>query len=279
MLLAVSLAALLAVALILPAPVAAQEETTGQAQTAKKTENGAGKQQVVQGGGQQAADSADETDRQGGARAATTLQDATAVITKDESDDSVDRIEIDVAGCEVEEKGASVTVDDGDSSATFTNAPDVAATAPDEIEATLEATEDQVLITGIDSDLNSGFGDSGTGEVTSSSGITCGRDAAAAANEEDEADDQADEDLEDLDCDELLVLFRGESSSGEQYEDAAAFADAEVRAQVEVCLKKEVINEPDDDLPDTGGPSLLALAILGVVSAAAGLSVIRGGQR
>jgi hypothetical protein len=34
-----------------------------------------------------------------------------------------------------------------------------------------------------------------------------------------------------------------------------------------------------EDLPDTGGPPLLALAALGVVPAAAGMSVIRGGRR
>ncbi len=67
----------------------------------------------------------------------------------------------------------------------------------------------------------------------------------------------------------------------EQYADAAFFADSEVRAQVEVCLEKEIVEgtAADEDLPDTGGPSLLALAVLGFVSAAAGLSVIRGGWR
>ncbi len=89
------------------------------------------------------------------------------------------------------------------------------------------------------------------------------------------------DDLQDLGCEDLLVLFRGESSSGQQYEDSAVFADSEVRAQVEVCLKKEIVEgtAADENLPDTGGLSLLALAVLGVVSAAAGLSVIRGGQR
>ncbi len=79
----------------------------------------------------------------------------------------------------------------------------------------------------------------------------------------------------------MLVLFRGESSSGQQYEDSAVFADSEVRARVEVCLEREIVAGTgiDEDLPDTGGPSLLALVVLGFVSAAAGLSVIRGGRR
>ena len=48
-----------------------------------------------------------------------------------------------------------------------------------------------------------------------------------------------------------------------------------------MCLEGEIIKgtAADEDLPDTGGLPLLALAVLGVVSAAAGLSVIRGGRR
>ena len=77
------------------------------------------------------------------------------------------------------------------------------------------------------------------------------------------------------------MLFRGGSSSEQQYEDAAAFADSGVRAQIEVCLEEEIVEGTvaDEDLPDTGGLPLLALAVVGVVSAAAGLSVIRGGRR
>ena len=48
-----------------------------------------------------------------------------------------------------------------------------------------------------------------------------------------------------------------------------------------MCLEEEVVEGTvaDEDLPDTGGLSLLALAVVGVVSAAAGLSVIRGRRR
>nr|MBA2619538.1 hypothetical protein [Rubrobacter sp.] len=92
---------------------------------------------------------------------------------------------------------------------------------------------------------------------------------------------KAADELQDLSCDELLVLFRAESSSGQQYGDASGFADSEVRAQIEVCLEEEIVEgtAADGDLPDTGGLSLIGLAVLGVVSAAAGLSVIRGGRR
>jgi hypothetical protein len=116
----------------------------------------------------------------------------------------------------------------------------------------------------------------------------------AADNEgTDSADNgtRTDEDLADLSCDELLALFRGEGSSGQQYGagsgsrqqygDATIFADADVRARIEVCLEREIVAGTgiDEDLPDTGGVSLLALAVLGMVSVAAGLSVIRGGRR
>jgi LPXTG-motif cell wall-anchored protein len=122
------------------------------------------------------------------------------------------------------------------------------------------------------------------GKVVRSGGIVCddsgggqrANDANTAADDDNTA--QAD-DLENLGCEELLVLFRGESGSGAQYADAAAFAEADVRAQVEVCLKKEIVDGPDGNLPNTGGLSLLALAVLGAASAAAGLSVIRGGRR
>jgi hypothetical protein len=76
------------------------------------------------------------------------------------------------------------------------------------------------------------------------------------------------------------VLFRAEASA-QQYGDASGFADADVRAQIEVCLEEEIVEgtAADEDLPDTGGLSLIGLAVLGIVSAAACLSVIRGGRR
>lgn len=108
-----------------------------------------------------------------------------------------------------------------------------------------------------------------------------GGDEGGAANAGGDENEIAADDLKELSCDELLVLFRAESGSEAQYGDAAVFADSEVRAQVEVCLEREIVKgtAADEDLPDTGGLPLLALAVLGVVSAAAGLSVIRGGRR
>ena len=287
-LVAMSLVALLALALA--APVAAQEETTSQAQTATKAEGGSGKQeQPVQGAEQQAEGSSEEAGTPTTARAADTLQGADALIIEDGSDEdrTVDRIEVDAADCEVD-KGAVVTVQgDSGESASFTNAPDDGTRDGDEVDATIVAETDQVII-GVadDAALSSEFGTEDSdedGTVTSSTGITCGRDAGAAAADADDDDGNGAkdvDDLEDLSCEELLVLFRG-GSSGQQYEDAAVFADSGVRAQVEVCLEEEIVEgtAADEDLPDTGGLSLLALAVLGVVSAAAGLSVIRGRRR
>ncbi len=279
-LVAISLAALLVLAWALAPPAAAQEETTALA-TEETTAASEGKEasrkqeQAVQAGGQQAA-----------ARATESLQGAEARIIEDQSDDDdelVDRIEIDAAGCEVEEKGAAVTVDDEDGEPeTFTNAPDTSVTNADEVEATVELVRDQVVIeVPDDANLDSGFGAKDTeetGTVSAVTGITCGRDAGEGTEDADNENDANDtDDLQNLSCAELLVLFRSEG----QYDDASGFADSDVRAQVEVCLEEEILQgtAADEELPDTGGLSLTALAVLGVVSAGAGLAVIRGGRR
>lgn len=281
MLVVIFLVSLLALVLALVAPVTAQEETTAlpanKAQTVTEGKNAPGRQeQSVQGSGQQAEGSAEEADAPTTARAADTLQGAE--VTIESSGDTVERIEIATADCNVD-KGATVTVkDENEVSQTFTNIGDVTA----EGAASIKATEDQLLITDIERDLNNGFGTSNIEEVTDSAGITCGRDDGGngnAANEDDENggdETKTTDDLEDLSCDDLLVLFRAESSGEQQY-----FSDADVRAQIEVCLKEEIVKgtAADEDLPDTGGVSLLAVAVLGVVSAAAGLSVIRGGRK
>lgn len=287
-LLAASLAAMLTLALALAAPVAAQEqETTSGAQTATRGKDTFGKQeQVVQGSGQEA----EEDDERAAARASESLPRSEALIIDDDSDGTADRIEIDAVGCTVD-KGAVLTVEDesGDSAA-FTNAPDVNRDAG-EVEATIEPVGDQVVVEIVGDDLPADFGPEGdtedeAGTVTSSTGVACDRAAAANTENENAAEDENEEDatrtadeLASLSCADLLVLFRAESGSGQQYGDADVFADGDVRAQVEVCLKKEIVSGPDGKLPKTGGLSLLALAVLGVVSAAAGLSVIRGGQR
>jgi len=290
---AMALVALLVLAL--SAPVAAQEETTVRTtngtQTVTKDRGAADNQEEpVQGGEQQTEDSAEEAGAQADERAADTLQGADALIIKDDSDGAVDRIEIDAADCVVEEKSATVTVNDEEGNPeTFTNAPDDGVRDADDVEATIVPETDRVIIdVADDANPNPAFSPDDAdeeGRVASSTGVACGRDDdgnnAAGGDENRAANTKNNEDLEDLSCEELLVLFRGGSSSGQQYEDAAVFADSGVRAQIEVCLEEEVVEGTvaDEDLPDTGGLSLLALAVVGVVSAAAGLSVIRGRRR
>lgn len=283
-LVAMSLAALLALALAVPAD--AQEETTAQTanetQAVTKDKDASGKpEQSVQGAGQQAGDATEEGDEQAAARTTDSLQDAAVTIETD-SDGTANRIEIAAADCDVD-KGATVTVSDGDTSETFVDAVDPGG----DVAATIESSQDQIVVDDFQLDSsNFGAGGNEDAEVTGSTGITCGRDAAANTENENDDENGGDDtktadDLENLNCDDLLVLFRAESSSGQQYGAASGFADSEVRAQVEVCLEKEIVQgtAADEDLPDTGGLSLIGLAVLGVVSAVAGLSVIRGGRR
>jgi hypothetical protein len=291
-LVAMALVALLVLALA--APVAAQEETTvrttnGTQTVTKDKGASANQEEPVQGGEQQTEDPAEEAGAQADERAADTLQGADALIIKDDSDGAVGRIEIDAADCVVEEKSATVTVNDEEGNPeTFMNAPDDGVRDADDVEATIVPETDRVIIdVADDANPNPAFSPDDAdeeGRVASSTGVACGRDDgnnAAGGDENRAANTKNNEDLEDLSCEELLVLFRGGSSSGQQYEDAAIFADSGVRAQIEVCLEEEVVEGTvaDEDLPDTGGLPLLALAVVGVVSAAAGLSVIRGGRR
>lgn len=295
MLIAMSLAALLVLALTLAAPVAAQDETTAQTvdetQAVKKDKDASSdepEQSVQEGGPQTESDPDEQAGTQTTTRATDPLQEAE--VTIESPGGTVERIEIAAAGCDIG-KGATVTVDDGNSNpVTFV---DGVVRGDDDVTANIEATQDQVVIDGFDAEDLGGFGAEGNeeGEVTDSTGITCGRDAGEAAADDAAADDatedgtteddaKAADELQELRCDELLVLFRAEGSA-QQYGDASGFADSDVRAQIEVCLEEEIVEgtAADGDLPDTGGLSLIGLVVLGVVSAAAGLSVIRGGRR
>lgn len=250
---AISLAVLLVLAWTLAAPAAAQQ-----------TED------VTQRGDDEAA-----------GRATESLQGAEALIIEDVADETVDRIEIAATDCEVE-KGAVVTVE-GESgrAATFTNAPDDGTRDADEVDATIEPTEDQVIIEVTDDTNLDTFGTedaSEDGTVSSFTGITCGREAGGAAAGDGNGNGEKD-DLENLSCDKLLVLFRGGGQG--QYGDADILTNRDARARIEVCLKKEIVQgtAADGNLPDTGGLSLIGVAALGAATAVAALSVIRGGRR
>jgi hypothetical protein len=204
----------------------------------------------------------------------------------DNTNSPPDLIVVSANDCTVDadDSAVSITIEDGDgTSARFVDGQKaVTITAPNgrpEIQGpAADFIGDHAVSTS-----DPGFETDGDYTVASSEGVTCARTGGGQPGDDEEAgradDARTAGELASLGCDELLVLFRSEGSSGQQYEDAAAFTDRDVRAQVEVCLKREIVNAPDDDLPDTGGVSLLALAVLGFVSAAAGLSVIRGGRR
>lgn len=218
-----------------------------------------------------------------------------ATLQDTDNDQNVDRISIPVAGCEIDD-GATVRVRDADGTRI---------TLIDERNVDIEATQNRVTIQGANpngdiegstqnpNDSNGDFGGpdaTADGEVLNSSGITCRRDADSNNAEDDNnAESGANEDnartadeLRNLSCEELLVLFRAGGSSGQgQYGDAVALADADVQARIEVCLEQEIVQDTaaGKDLPNTGGVSLVGLAVLGIVSAAAGLSMIRAGRR
>ena len=140
------------------------------------------KQSVQQGAQQTQADPAEDDDMQATARAATTLNGQPARITESTSDQDeiVDRIVVSVAGCEVA-SDASVVVEDNDGTrVTLINGQNVTIT-PDDDALTIVGNDAGGNLT--DLDQNGGdqqFGTEGevvTGEIVSSSGISCNRDA------------------------------------------------------------------------------------------------------
>jgi hypothetical protein len=212
-------------------------------------------------------------------RASDSLQGANARIIEetDDGDGKVDRIEITAADCQVD-PDATITIEDVDpTSETFTNG-----TSGTGIAATIKAEQDRIVVDDISEEVSDDFGREGAtdqGTVAESTGIVCGsgRDADDDGNGNDGDGVQSAGDLLNISCEDLLGLFR--SGTG-QYGDAALFADPEVRERVEKCLEEEVVADTaaDDDLPDTGGVSLLWLAVLGAVAAVAALAVIRPGR-
>lgn len=283
MLVAAFSVALLALTFVFAVPAKAQDTITGSQYTPSE--------EMAQ------ADAAGED----GSRAATDPGGETARITESttDTDEIVDRLVVPATDCEVG-TDASVLVEDSDGTQVrLTNGENVTITA-DADAVTIEGTAAGGNLRGINASGGdeSQFGREGEtveGEIVNSTGITCGRDATTGTGvtdtgttdtdttDTDTTDDTARtaDDLQDLSCEELLAQFRAGSGSAAQYGDAVALADADVQARIEVCLEQEVVEgtAAGEDLPDTGGVSLLGLAVLGIVSAAAGLSVIRGGRR
>jgi hypothetical protein len=218
---------------------------------------------------------------------ATDAAGETARITESTADDDeiVDRIVVAAGDCRVGSDASVVVEDDDGTQARLTDGGNVRITA-DADAITIVGTGDGGNIRGIDaSGGDRQFGTEGEtveGQVVSSTNVRCGRDDTGDDNATDDDNGNGAEidDLENLDCDELLVLFRGEGQ-GQYGNDGTAvdLNDSQVRAQIEVCLEREIVNEPGGKLPKTGGLSLIGVAVLGAATAVAGLSVIRGGRR
>lgn len=308
-LIAISFAVLLSLTLLLAAPLEAQktDETEITAQTSDVTAtvtkdggttaqagdvtattakaNGAAEQSVQQGGQQAQADSAGEDESQTTARAADPLANEPARITEasDDGDSTIaNRIVTADVDCEVSE-GATLTVSGADGT-------QVRLTDGGNVDITQRQNQIVVVGTAEDGNLDgvnaSGeFGPSNgteTGTVVRSTGITCDRDVDdndAGGGNGDGNTGNGGGDTDNLECDELLQQFR--SKGDDQYGDEDLFVDVDVRKQLIVCLEEEVVGNTaaDEQLPDTGGLSLLGLAALGLVSAVVGASVIRGARR
>ena len=247
----------------------AREEHTVAA--AQQTPSAEPKQAVQQGGQQAGAGNSSQTVGRA------TPQGVSAQITEsaEDEDNIVDGITLAAEGCEVA-SNASVVVEDNDGTRVrLTNNQNVTI-EPDDQVVRIEGNGTGGNLGGPSGGITSEGGQFGTvgqtvtGEVVSSTGITACDRANGGENNGNTADNNDDDDLN---CDQLLRRFRG--ASGNQY------LDVDVTNQILVCLAQEVDQdtEADEDLPDTGGPSLIGFAVLGVVSALVGVSLVRGGRR
>lgn len=303
-LLAACAAILLALTLLLAAPAAAHEnhedheETTMQAaeETTATAENAepAGKDreptttavqseesvakaqntgdesgQEAQGSGQRTpADATEDDGRQTAARAVGPLANATARLTDDDENDGVEQVTIEADDCNPPRAAdSSVTIRIGglprvinDTQNNFTFGDEQIVIEPVDGVENIEDQDEDPLDT-----------EAGIGKVIDSSGIVCSR--ADDGEDSDNGNSANGDDNGDLDCDALLRRFR--EADGDQY------VAVDVRSQILVCLEQEVDQDTaaDEDLPDTGGPSLIGLVVLGVVSALAGFSLVRGSWR
>lgn len=249
---AVFSAVLLALVLLLAMPAVAHEE------------HGEGEHEETAAKAQYTPSESKQSNKVNGqvlARATGPLADATATLTDD--DDvrrDVDRITIPVADCTAPDAGVTVTIGQDGEQATISNSQG----------NNIEAQDDQVIITGLNGEdiVASGINglEEGSGNVVRSSGISCER-ADDGASGDGEADGDG------LNCEQLLQRFRGV--------DDAQYVGVDVGNQIAICLEQEVEQNTavGGDLPDTGGPSLVGLAVLGVGSALAGFSLIRGSRR
>lgn len=172
---------------------------------------------------------------------------------------------------------ATVVLNDGSGSVTISAANNTFELTSNGQQLTITGEGDA----GIEPDPASNLTASSNLTVDSSTGVTCGNGNSSGDKANDGKQANSGDDLLSLSCEELLKRFRAGDDASGQYGDDTTFADPDVRKRVEECLKKEIVQgtAADEKLPDTGGVSLLALAVLGLVSIAACVSVVRGVRR
>lgn len=252
----------------------------GTVAAAQETPSAEPRQAVQQDGQQAQAATDDEADTQITARAPAEVENASAqIIDSADPDSIVNQVVVSDVDCTVQE-GATIVVQDNDGTRVrLTDGVNVNITSPENrivaqgtIDGNLGDDADEPIAPGNDSNFGRPNDDQYTevAEIIDATGITCDRDDDNGGNNGNAANNNDDNNLN---CDALLRRFRG--ASGGQY------LDVNVSNQILICLAQEVNQDTaaDGDLPDTGGPSLIGIAIFGVVSALAGLSLVRGSRR
>lgn len=216
-----------------------------------------------------------------GAQTTDPLQDAQATFTQG-SGNLADAVTVSttVTNCSLQvSQGATVVLNDGNATVTISAADNTFEVTSNGQQLTITSNGNADIVTDPDGSLTDGT----TFTVDSSTGVTCGNGNSNSSGDKANDGKQANngDDLLSLSCEELLKRFRAGDDASGQYGDDTTFADPDVRKRVEECLKKEIVQgtAADEKLPDTGGVSLLALAVLGVVSTAACVSVVRGVRR
>ena len=192
-----------------------------------------------------------QTQGSNGAAAKAVLSDAKVTI-ESAADGTPDRVVIfarDGRACRLDEDStAEVTVSDGDTEATFTNA-NGAAIRVDDGRIHITVSRDGRGTVPEDFDATT------SGKVVASAGISCDGDRRVVASGEDDGARSSDRTAE-LRCEEIIEIHRG--ADADQYD----FSEA----RIQECLEREVVDRSKHKgkLTDTGGPGPAAL-----VSAAA----------
>jgi hypothetical protein len=199
----------------------------------------------------------------GTAAAKAVLADAKVTI-ESAADGTPDRVVVfarDGRACRLDEDAtAEITVSDGDTEATFTNADGAA----------IRADEGRIHIT-VSRDgrgaVPENFDATTSGKVVASAGILCDGDRRPVASDEDDGARSSDRTVE-FRCEEIIEIHRG--ADAEQYD----FSEE----RIQECLEREVVDRSKHKgkLTETGGPGPAALvSVAALLLAVAGFLVGR----